>query len=203
MFLLIDNLRLWAVIILFLSGFKHRPMIQTTWRYFVFFLLPHTRRGLVVPVFQDTPKASPCKERSDSVADIPIQVKRVAWFMHSGRENRERCSYSHPTFFAGHWSWGPIAYPWTSFNRFVLQFKVITDHARLFILKGERGWGHDFKMKWSGKLFSFGSWSRFTCLIFSETGSHTGKKAKKKKKKSKKVEVASSDSEEVGILMFW
>ena len=37
-------------------------------------------------------------------------------------------------------------------------------------------------------------------MIFSETGSHTGKKAKKKKKKSKKVEVASSDSEEVGIL---
>ena len=34
-------------------------------------------------------------------------------------------------------------------------------------------------------------------MIFSEIGSHTGKKAKKKKKKSKKVEVASSDSEEV------
>ena len=105
----------------------------------VFCFFPfHTRRGFVVLVFQDTPKASPCKERSDSVADIPIQVKSVTWFMQSGRENREHCSYSHPTFFAGHWSWGPIAYPWTSFYRFVLQSKVIM-HAYLYIKGREIG----------------------------------------------------------------
>ena len=39
-------------------------------------------------------------------------------------------------------------------------------------------------------------------IIFSETGSNTGKKAKKKKKKAKKVEVASSDSEEVNYILF-
>ena len=38
-------------------------------------------------------------------------------------------------------------------------------------------------------------------MMLSETGSNTGKKAKKKKKKAKKVEVASSDSEEVKLLL--
>ena len=43
--------------------------------------------------------------------------------------------------------------------------------------------------------------NKFGIIILSETGSNTGKKAKKKKKKAKKVEVASSDSEEVKVLL--
>jgi len=80
---------------------------------------------------KDTPKASPSKERSDSVADIPIQAIDLEVPLH-------------------------------------IPGLASTD----------------------------------SYYNLSETGSHTGKKAKKKKKKSKKVEVASSDSEEAGPNVF-